>query len=416
MIDNVKLNKNVLCVTYGGGHAAMMAPVIKKLKSDSSLNVFVMGLTTAKKHLEKEGIDSFGYNEYAFLVDPIFESYGKQALLSVERSSQVSEAETIAYIGVNLLELVEKNGEECALNQYKFTGRQSFLPKNFYIKLLNHLNIDLVIATNSPRSEQASILAARELNLNAICLVDLFALQEFKWIKCNSYADKICVLNQKVRDFLISKGRNADDIVVTGNPVFDRINDEKNLLSKNKFQWNENNEINILYASQIEPEKHPFCDLNGNPELPRQIEGWLRRFVENNDNYNLIIRSHPNENVQFFSQEKVFEGSGHLHQIIHSVDIVVTMTSTVGLEAYIAGKKVITVDLSIFTKDAPYSAMGISTGVSDERELHSTILNFKNELYKASVNRDSMKKPALNNIISEIYSTLELAQGKDVEI
>jgi UDP-N-acetylglucosamine 2-epimerase len=47
--------------------------------------------------------------------------------------------------------------------------------------------------------------------------------------------------------------------------------------------------------------------------------------------------------------------------------------STVGLEAHIAGKPVISVDMSVFTPDAPYAAMRISTGTNSLSELANTV-------------------------------------------
>jgi hypothetical protein len=58
-----------------------------------------------------------------------------------------------------------------------------------------------------------------------VCIVDLFAIDEVRWIGQPGYADRICVLNGHVRDFLVQAGRRPDEIVVTGNPAFDALHD-----------------------------------------------------------------------------------------------------------------------------------------------------------------------------------------------
>ncbi|MBN3575787.1 hypothetical protein [Vibrio neptunius] len=400
--------KRVLCVSYGGGHAAMLAPLIKELEKDTNVEVISLALTTAKNYLEAYGISCFGFKDFTFLAEGDWKTIGENLLDRDNMSNLVSIEESVAYMGVNMLDLIAKHGAKEAYREYERKGRQAFMPIDFMSKLLEQLSVDLVVTTNSPRSEQASVYAAKKLGIKSICLIDLFALQEYQWIKNNDYADRVCVLNQGVKDFLISKGRNEKDIVVTGNPAFDSININSHIagghaLRAKKFSGT--SMINILYASQPEPTVHPFCDLVGDPLLPRKVESWLRKIVSGNESYHLITRYHPSENIEFIPGKRVENGVGELYELIHAVDIVVTMTSTVGLEAYIAGKRVITVDLSIFTKDAPYSEMGISTGVTDYEQLKNAIDDaVKNN---RRVNPNSNIDLALDNVVKEVTSLLK---------
>jgi hypothetical protein len=68
------------------------------------------------------------------------------------------------------------------------------------------------------------VLAVRQLGIPSICVVDLFAIDEVKWIGAPDYADQVCVLNESVRQFLVAAGRSEDQVVVTGNPGFDALN------------------------------------------------------------------------------------------------------------------------------------------------------------------------------------------------
>lgn len=394
--------KRVLCVSYGGGHAAMLTPVIKELDKNPNIEVIVLGLTTAKSYFRSRGVESLGFKDFTFLAGSTYREIGESLVDSTESSDLVSREESLAYMGINMLELIDTYGVEDAHQEFSHRGRQAFLPINFFTKVIKHLCVDLVIATNSPRSEQAAILAARNLQIKSICLVDLFALQEYLWIKDDMYADKVCVLNKEVKRFLISHGRCDEHIVVTGNPAFDVINRKDKIEGgraiRNKLYTDK---TTIFYASQAEPAKHPFADLKGNSMLPRDIEATLRNFVRENENYQLIVRYHPSENITFVKEDRVEYGGGDLHSILHAVDIVVVMSSTVGLEAYLAGRPVISVDLSVFSPDVPYSEMGISRGVKSLDML-------KDAIYSTRMSKESDRKPtgALDKVIQEINSLL----------
>jgi hypothetical protein len=127
-------------------------------------------------------------------------------------------------------------------------------------RIVTKLAPHLVVATNSPRAERAAIMAARSLDLPSVCLVDLFCLDEVKWIGAPGYADCICVLNESVRKFLIDAGRGPEQIVVTGNPAFDGLSNPAYKTAgqalRQHLQWNGKHVL--LWPTQVEPAYHPF--------------------------------------------------------------------------------------------------------------------------------------------------------------
>ena len=168
-------------------------------------------------------------------------------------------------------------------------------------------------------------------------------------------------------------GRSADEIVVTGNPAFDRINDPAVVAGaalRAARGWNDGT-VTLLWASQIESARHPFIGVAGNPLLPRQIEQVLRQFIREHSGFRLVVRYHPSEREIFVEQARIdlSLSSEPLPLLLRAVDLVVVTASTVGLEAFIAGRPVISVDNSVFTEGAPYSHMGISTGVPEPEDL-----------------------------------------------
>ena len=361
----------------------MQLPVALRAR-ELGYRVTILALTTAAKDVRVAGLDCIGYDDLWAFADKGAKAYGEALCKDMAPSGPVSLAETIAYHGINFSELVSEVGEAEAYSRFRSQGRHAFLPIGLMSRVLAVLRPDVVIASNSPRSEQAAITAARQLSIPAVCMVDLFALQEYKWIAKPKFADKICVLNESVRQFLVTHGRSDRDLVVTGNPAFDRIRQPETVHAGRVLKcargWADG-KINILWASQVEPSLHPFDDLKGDPMLPRKIELILREIVSERDDMRLIVRYHPSENVTFISGKNVelSPRSEPLHALLHAVDLVIVTASTVGLEAHIAGRPVISVDLSVFTRDAPYSSSGIATGVSSLDELRSVMRNYTGE-------------------------------------
>jgi CDP-glycerol glycerophosphotransferase (TagB/SpsB family) len=209
--------------------------------------------------------------------------------------------------------------------------------------------------------------------------VDLFASQEVKWIGRPGYADRICVLNEHVRSFLIKSGRSADQVVVTGNPAFERhfTADARSggKALKHRFGWSDDRRT-ILWASQPEPAVHPFSGRTGDPSLPRRIETTLRQFVAAHDGWRLVIRYHPSEQIAFVPAPNVdFSSPGdRLEYLLNAVDLVIVTASTVGLEAAILGLPVLSLDCSVSTPDTLFSERGVSIGVGTVAELPGAIV------------------------------------------
>lgn len=361
--------KNILFVSYGGGHINSLIPIIKKLNVRKDIRLTVLGLTTAGATLEKENIEYIGFRNLVQEEDSEAIKIGEKFNNNINNSVVVAE-ETIAYMGLSFFDLVQRYGEETANHMYQTKGRQAFLPLTVMERLFDKIQPDLVITTNSPRAEQAAILTARKYSIPAICLIDLFGISEMAWIGKSLYADRLCVLNEAVRQLYLGAGRKDSEISVTGNPAFDYLIDPE-LIKKGQIfreQKNLTNKKVILWASQQgEP---------GNYDLPRIIDSKLLNIVQKHPEWHLIIRYHPSENENFTYQHPQISLSTQnddLSTLLAAVDLVVTMTSTVGLQAALIGKPLVTIDMSIYSKDVLYAEMGLSKGVSNFEDLEATI-------------------------------------------
>ncbi len=365
--------KKVLIVTYGGGHVAMMAPIAQAL-FDSRHCISFIALTTARTAIDKLGISSIGFANLPEAVDVDALRLGRELAANLPIGGPVSIEETVAYLGASFRDLVDEYGVAEARRRYSKSGRQAFLPVATMRRVIQRIEPDLVIATNSPRAERAAILAAGQLGIPSVCVVDLFALQEVQWIGQPGYATRVCVLNESVRSMFLAHGRKPEEVVVTGNPAFDRLTAPSTVKAGAEMRqsrgWNDGKKT-VLWASQIEPERHPFTDLSGDPSLPRRVESHLRDIVAADKNLRLVVRYHPSERVVFEPGVRVEFSpvSEPISTLLHAVDAVVVTASTVGLEAALAGRPVVSIDNSIFTPDTQYAALGVSRGVTDLQDL-----------------------------------------------
>ena len=375
--------KRILFVSYGGGHVNALLPVYEKLLLNTQFTCNYLALTTAYQVLKNKDLPCIGFKD---LVDNNQNALelGKK-IVGDNINSTVSYEESIAYMGLSYCDLIDQFGESSAQEKYKTYGRQAFYPLNTLKRFLRKEAPDLVITTNSPRAERAAVDAAKDLGIPSLCLVDLFALKEVSWIGQPGFANKVCVISDYVKGKMISAGRKPEEIIVTGNPAFDELDKYQNpecvRLFREKKQWSEEDKI-VLWASNVESEKHPFTNQKGDALLPLKVEEMLKKMVDANPSVKLVIRPHPNDSRSPDTRTDRIELSSQkddLNQLLTAVDCVVVLASTVGMQAALLGKPLVNIKLSIFSKDAPYDEMGLSTGVDDLNDLNEVIIQALNE-------------------------------------
>lgn len=357
----------------------MVLPLCRALR-DCGWRVTLLALTTAAAKANAAREPHIGFADLMHHADAGAGTYARELCPDPDPNGPVSVEETLAYHGASFADLVRRLGEPTARQLWAKHRRQAFLPVGFMTRVLAQHAPDVVIATNSPRSEQAIILAAGQLGIPALCVVDLFALQEVKWIGQPGFAQRIAVLNEAVRAMMIGHGRKPEEVVVTGNPALDTVDARETAEAGQALRlarnWNDGR-LTLLWASTVEPDRHPFTGQVGDPSLPRRVEAALRAVVRGDDRLRLVVRYHPSEQIEFVPAERVELSpvSEPLHPLLHAVDLVAITASTVGLEAWLAGRPLLSVDNSVFTADAPYAKMGISVGVESPEALANLVKN-----------------------------------------
>jgi len=159
---------------------------------------------------------------------------------------------------------------------------------------------------------------------------------------------------------LISEGADSKKIKTMGNPKFDYL---LGYIGKqaNTLNTSNENKIRILYLPQ------PFEKYSKDGSaFKNQILVYLLKIIQRNPNYELVIKTHPGE--KFFAYKrykkikniKIFSKYSNLYDLIYNSDIVIGVSSTALLEAYILGKPTISIEINSKFLDFPFSTFGIT--------------------------------------------------------
>ena len=374
----------ILAVAYGGGHIAMMLPVLRALRERRpDLDIALLALTTAARAAREAGETPLGYADLLHLLSPEEQARA----LALGRKLQpgnthpdIPEAETLAYLGINAWDLQQQLGTEAAQALLDARGRQGFHPLHVFRRIVAHLRPDLVLATNSPRSEYAAVDAATEAGIPTLAMLDLFAMPGDAFAARTRHPSRVCVLSEAARDNLIRAGWPPGCIAVTGNPAFDALGAPQTRAAGLALRASLNAPTPrrlILLALQPEPATHPASPgRQGDPHLPERVLQACIDSVRGHPDWTLIVRPHPSQaepRLPDDPQLRLSAASEPLHPLLHAVDAVITGTSTVALEAHLAGRRVLQLLDSIAAPAMPYLALGVADAACHLTDLPQTL-------------------------------------------
>jgi hypothetical protein len=346
--------------------------------------VRILALTTAYAAALRAGEWPLGYRDFPGVPDAASAAQYGQRLLEGQHHPEVAREESVAYLGHGFLEWVATSGEAAAWQRWHAQGRRGFLPVRFFRYVLQQMQPDVLVTTNSPRSEQAAIEAAVALGIPCLSMVDLFALSGDAMLARTVHADRITVLAEGTRDNLVRAGVPAGRIVVTGNPAFDAFCGPD--APRAGAQWLhakgwEGLSV-VLWAGHRES-----VDLAGRDArwagtgLGRAVQDELVAWAATRPDVALAVRYHPNECHDFprlplhprihWSQP----GEEALLPVLMAADQVVVQITTVGAQAHAAGKRVLSLRYSPAVRETgmDYAALGMATGVDGPTDLVPTL-------------------------------------------
>lgn len=419
------MNKKILFVAYGGGHINMILPIAKQCIFEG-FKVDILGLTGAKLKAESEGIDCLGYKNFVSREEEKIIFNAGENLLNDNHNpdSGIDEKESLSYLGTNWLENETRYGKEVTQRIYIKAKRHSFLPINFLKKVLTKGNYDLLITTNSPKSERAALIAADHLNIKSIRLEDLFfddnLQKEIIEMLGNDYYSTIgkfrssptkifvmCEYTKRIyeeqKDILLLD-TSKKDVVVTGQPILEKIHN--NSIKSKIIEQKKDYEELILWAHQN--------DTIDAKEILNLLENWLYKYSSRKKK--LAFKFHPLENEvikkNIIDQFKtinsnfiVINDEDNICDWISASSLLISQGSTAMLEAFFLKKPTIILDPNSLRRNFPYVLTEISEIVSNADELNSKFENIKifdKQKYSIVKKRLGFKLNSVKNIIKEI--------------
>lgn len=406
--------RRVLFVAYGAGHIRTVLPIVQAILDDpqSGMEPVLLALTTAASEARAAGVPCIGFADFGDL-EPEIEAWGRKLVGPAPENPVVSYRESVAYHGRSYADLIEIEGEERAAELYEQKGRAAFLPIPTALRVLDQLGIDAVVATNSPRAERAFLEAARLTGRPSLAIWSSLASHEIAWIGQPGFTSKVCVDSPYAIDQMMRSGRPTDEIVLTGNPQFDRLRRPRQAEEIEAFRaaygWKPDEKI-LLFAQQNEPAVHPFTGEAGDSGLPQALNDALcSALLRSNEPVNLCVRYHPNQVPLALPDDpriSLSPQSENLDALLHAVDAVFTCSSTVAYQGAIIGKPTVQGLFSVFSKDVPFGAMVGARTVSDFAEMDAVWSELGQGLLPSSTLSMSGSDSAAHNVMNVLKEVL----------
>lgn len=378
------MTKNILFVTYGGGHARMITPVLHELDKRSDINYHLLALTIGGPIVKSCGYDFLGFKDFLTPEDTEALAWGKKLAKDHHvPESGITEEEAIAYLGLCYWDLVCRHGEEEAARLWNEQGRHAFLPISVLERIITKLQSDLVVTTNSPKSEHAAIEAANKLGVASLSMVDLFGIYHFHKMT----AQHIAVLSEKTIDNMIAEGvtRPRDAFYVVGNPAFDLAFDYRGPIDT---------DFRKAYIPNMPPDAKTlmwadmpaYWNLTTKVMHVRSDEEVLHDLdiladVTAKEDAHLLIRPHPSQPHAIYEQwmNKMqhkhvhFVGSTPLYPLLKASDVIISYGSTVTVEALLMQRRVIQIKYYDDFSDLPIGEWGLCWLAQDHADIQRCV-------------------------------------------
>ncbi|MDD5086528.1 MAG: UDP-N-acetylglucosamine 2-epimerase, partial [Candidatus Nanoarchaeia archaeon] len=183
--------------------------------------------------------------------------------------------------------------------------------------------------------------------------------------------DKMAVWGNYSKNILIEEGTPEKKLAITGVPQFDKIVRKELTFNKDELKRigvNSNKKV-ILLTTQ--PVKDMF-------DITRE----LCKTVKSMSKTQLVIKIHPSEYSikkykEIVKNEKVDAviTKDYLYPLISICEVLITNSSTTGIEAMIMGKRVITVNLTGEPDMLPYAEKNAAIGVYKKEDIKKALIS-----------------------------------------
>jgi hypothetical protein len=363
--------KRVLLASYGGGHVASLLSLAQRLQSDPRIELHCLGFTTARSAFEAAGLAAMGA---ADLLQPGDECWLERArpLLEQPQHPAVAPADALAYYALGLKDLAAELGLEEAVLRVQNQGRRCFEPLASCARFLEWQRPDLVITSTCPRSELALQRAAHHLGIASLAIGDLFLQDEEPYICGADYASHLSVIAAPVRDRLLAQGCRSQ-IHIGGNPAFDALLDPQHRIAAQRWRHQLGltpDQRVLLWAC------HPAVETYTGRQFvdPATMLTALEQYSSTRPDVRLLIRQHPS--APLFPPGQSVRGGWicppelPIEICLHAVDQVLVEVSTVGLQAALLGRSLVTYRAC---GEPPYAELGLAVDVAELADLPAAL-------------------------------------------
>lgn len=391
-----------LFVCYGGGHADALIPVMEYLRKNTDIEVEAIGINLAVEKMRKAEIPCKSLSDYLDIrsVELGFPLARKRH----DFSSKVSFADSIAYYGFSMSDLIDEAGVKSAEKILRIYDRRTMFPQKTMMRILNQEKPDVVVTTTMNRFEAATLYAAGKLGIATVKVEDLIGRvnrtfpdkiqvdtqaekeelmqrgfseqriilrEEMENPTVISYCEKIhqrqlemrptafAVLCDYAKQEIMKRGVWSASIHVTGQPAFDR---------HPWFQQNTSKE-EVCRELSLEAGK-PLLTFMSQPNAER--EDVFKTFVKaveslSHTELQVVVKLHPNEDgriqrliLKEHNTDKIKLVKEMDARLLLAVsDVIVTVSSTTGLEAAVMGKPLVYLNVTDKEDYIPFEQMGI---------------------------------------------------------
>ena len=382
------VRKRILSVSYGGGHTTMVLPVLQELRNTrSELDISVMALSTGALTAKDAGFESLGFRD--FLDEDIHKTaleHGKR--LAVDHHSDHTDIlyeESVAYLGLNYLDLEVIHGEQGAARLFAERGRACFLPISTMARIFNTLKPDMLITTNSPRSELAARRIARSHSIPSLLLTDLLGKGDFMTdmvVTHHCSASTTAFKNHQSHEFI-----QADHYHLTGNPAMDR-----SIVATSSMEtadWLSDHFPELSYSTKkvLVAEQYGYLHKSEDHFVtftPQQIEENLERVINacKHNGAIAMVRPHPSLDIEIYAGicERsdgwaILADKVDLYPLLDTCGLIISNFSTIMLDSLYRRRPVLVVNYSDSGNLLPLDKMAMAQGVNiaDEKGLSAAI-------------------------------------------
>lgn len=345
------VTKFLFDVPYVNYYRAIL-PVIDIISSKQNINYWIMGKNEYIKNnnmptYNKKMID---YSKYIYNRDIL-----KQYLVK-DLANDIRFTGIFTYRGISLWQSIKDELFFLLDKEYLDHVKNQLIFK----EIVDHIKPDAFVIGSESRSEGVAghCLIAKNMG------IPIIEVQHgdfvFGPVNANPLSDTICVGGDYYKDMLIENGVPSEKIEVTGWPKFDghaksmRCGSEKG----------ESNRFTILFVTQGIDTKLNFDCIRA-----------MSTYVSNTQGARLVVKPHPMEGFATYEEliseiENIVlkKPTDDIAQLLNESDVVVLISSTVGIEAALMGKPIICLNIGGLGASI-YLQTGIAIEVSQIDEL-----------------------------------------------